>query len=131
MKAIPVIFNISSNTGYTNGGQNLTIYGHGFNSDNISVTVDGVDCIVSYYKEDSVSCEVQSKSAPSVHNVSQLGSHGLLSRFLNYSDKSEYLHLDKLDNDDYLYTEKSLRLNFEVQSNRHDTVDKGEGVVLD
>jgi len=47
---VPVIFNMSSHTGYSSGGQNLTIHGHGFNHDNISITVDGVDCPVSYYK---------------------------------------------------------------------------------
>jgi len=70
VKAIPVIFNISSKTGYTNGGQNLTIKGHGFNSPNINVTVDSVPCRVSSYREDSVSCELGSKSSPSVSNVS-------------------------------------------------------------
>jgi hypothetical protein len=30
---VPVIFDISSNQGYTSGHQNLTIYGHGFDSD--------------------------------------------------------------------------------------------------
>jgi len=58
VKAVPVIFNISSNTGYTSGGQNLTIHGHGFKGGNITVTVDGVNCNVTQYQEESVSCEV-------------------------------------------------------------------------
>lgn len=46
---VPVIFNISSNEGYTSGHQNLTIHGHGFNHDNITVMVDGVPCTVTDY----------------------------------------------------------------------------------
>lgn len=55
---VPVIFNISSHSGYTSGSQNLTIYGYGFDSPNISVKVAGVDCKVTQYHEESVSCEV-------------------------------------------------------------------------
>jgi hypothetical protein len=110
VKAVPVIFNISSSAGYSSGGQNLTIHGHGFNSDNITVTVDGVKCLVSYYKEDSVSCEVQSKAAPSVSNVPQLGSHGLRSRFINRTN-SGHLNINSMNS--YAYNE-SLGLNMEV-----------------
>lgn len=70
VKAVPVIFGMSSNTGYTSGGQNLTIHGHGFNSDNITVTVDGMKCPVVEYQEDAVSCIVAPKASLSVNNVS-------------------------------------------------------------
>lgn len=43
---VPVIFNISAHSGNTNGMQNLTIFGHGFNSPDITVKVAGVDCKV-------------------------------------------------------------------------------------
>lgn len=69
VKAVPVIFNLSSNTGYSSGGQNLTIHGHGFNSDNISVTVDNASCKVSYYTAESISCEIQSRPSPSVSGI--------------------------------------------------------------
>lgn len=46
---VPVIFNISQHSGYTSGGQNLTIHGYGFNSPNVSVTVAGVDCKVTQF----------------------------------------------------------------------------------
>jgi hypothetical protein len=46
---VPVIFNMSSNVGYTSGDQNLTIHGYGFGKGNISVKVDGVDCKVTSY----------------------------------------------------------------------------------
>jgi hypothetical protein len=60
-KNVPVIFNISDRVGYSSGGQNLTITGHGFTG-NISITVDGVNCTLTQYHEESMSCEVQSKS---------------------------------------------------------------------
>lgn len=88
---VPVIFNISSHRGYTSGHQNLTIHGHGFNSPNVTVTVAGVPCQVTQYQEESVSCEVQSATAPThfnlsePYNVPQAGSHGLRRRFFNSS----------------------------------------------
>jgi len=76
-KSVPVIFNVSSNTGYKSGGQNLTVHGHGFGLGNISAKLDGVDCKVSQYQETSFSCEVDPKDTVSTTNVSQAGSHGL------------------------------------------------------
>lgn len=55
---VPVIFNISSHVGYTSGRQNLTIHGYGFNNETVTVTVAGVDCKVTQYQDESVSCEV-------------------------------------------------------------------------
>jgi len=46
---VPSISNISSHQGYTNGGQNLTIYGHGFSDSNITVEVDGEACSISQH----------------------------------------------------------------------------------
>jgi hypothetical protein len=40
-RTVPVIFDISSNTTYTTGGQNLTVTGYGFDSDNIDAKIDG------------------------------------------------------------------------------------------
>jgi len=57
--------------------------GHGFKGGNITVTVDGVNCTVSHFQDDSISCEVQNKSSPSVSGVPQLGSFGLKNRFIN------------------------------------------------
>ena len=74
---VPVIFNMSSHEGYTSGYQNLTIHGYGFDSNNISIAVDGYECIVKSYRMDSVSCEVQPSYAPSDLNQSFEGSYGL------------------------------------------------------
>jgi hypothetical protein len=61
-KNVPVIFSLSNNEGYSSGGQNLTIKGHGFSAGNISAVVDGVNCTVTQYQDDSFSCEVNNKS---------------------------------------------------------------------
>jgi hypothetical protein len=36
----------------------LTITGHGFQYDNVEVTVDGISCIVTQQHETSLSCEI-------------------------------------------------------------------------
>ena len=76
-KSVPVIFNVSSNTGYKLGGQNLTVHGHGFGNGNISAKLDGVDCVITQFQDRSFSCEVSPRSSASTVNVSQPGSHGL------------------------------------------------------
>jgi hypothetical protein len=40
-RTIPVIYDITSNTTYTTGGQNLTVNGFGFNNPNITATIGG------------------------------------------------------------------------------------------
>jgi hypothetical protein len=45
-KAVAKIDSISAIEGYKTGGQVLTVNGHGFNSDNIDVKIDGVGCKV-------------------------------------------------------------------------------------
>ena len=57
-KIVPVIFGLSSNLGYTTGGQNLSISGFGFNGDNISVSVAGLPCNVSFYTNTIINCQV-------------------------------------------------------------------------
>jgi hypothetical protein len=38
---VPVIFETSSNVGYTTGGMNLTVKGYGFDKGEITAKVDG------------------------------------------------------------------------------------------
>lgn len=45
-KVVPVIFDMSAHSGYSNGGMNLTITGHGFDNGTINATVDGIPCKV-------------------------------------------------------------------------------------
>lgn len=77
-KSVPVIKNMVANEGYYTGGQNLTLNGHGFAQGNISVTVDGIDCIVSEWDADSINCEVQPRE-DGVSTVGEpvVGAHGV------------------------------------------------------
>jgi hypothetical protein len=67
----------------------LTIHGHGFNNPNVSVTVAGVNCLVTQYQEESVSCELQPTTVPTLLNASWpdngtiVGAHGVRRRFIN------------------------------------------------
>lgn len=87
-KTVPVIFDMTSNTGYSSGGQNLTVYGHGFGRGNISAQVDGVNCTVTQHQERSFSCEVAPRTAASAAGVAQPGSYGLRRSFI---DKNHWL----------------------------------------
>jgi len=101
-RTVPVIFNVSSNTGYTSGGQNLTVYGHGFGQGNITATVDGVNCTVTQHQERSFSCEVAPRSAVSVDNVAQPGSHGLRRKDVRKSGWPAWSHLDEAGHSEHL-----------------------------
>ena len=72
-----MIFDVSSNTGYKTGGMNLTVTGHGFNSENIVATVDGVACEVTDVADFSFSCLTASSAAVSDLTTSYQGSYGL------------------------------------------------------
>jgi len=111
---VPVIFNLSSRVGYTSGHQNLTIHGHGFNSDNITVTVDGVNCTVTSYQEDSVNCEVQPKTAPSLANIPQVGSNGVRRKFWNHTNTGKN-NWDGMER--YNPSAEYLATSFEVPTN--------------
>ena len=64
-KIVPVIFDLSSNLGYTTGGQNLSISGFGFDGGNISVSVAGLPCNVSFYTNTVINCQVSPSSSVS------------------------------------------------------------------
>jgi len=82
-KTVPVVFGVTENSGYHTGGQNLTITGHGFQQGNIRVTIDGVECPVSRYQEDSISCEIQAKGEVSVVGEPIIAGPGLRNRYVN------------------------------------------------
>ena len=100
-KSVPVIFDVSANTGYKTGGMNLTISGYGFESGDIEATVDGKECVVSRHQATSFSCEVQPSDEVSVsgHHV---GQHGLRWRFINESIQSDWNNWADSDYNDTL-----------------------------
>jgi hypothetical protein len=75
-KSIPVITSVSANTGFTTGGQLLTLTGYGFNSTTAAVTVDGVTCAVKSFSATSLTCQTGSKGSASVTG-NQVGQQGL------------------------------------------------------
>jgi len=76
-RTVPVIFDISQNTGYLTGGQNLTVRGFGFNHKKIDVKIDGAPCTVTRYMDDKFDCQVSSKAEISKIDTPQLGQHGV------------------------------------------------------
>ena len=79
---VPVIFSMSENTGYTTGGQVLTVRGSGFNSNKITATADGVSCVVLTQSRNEFTCRVQPKAALSV-DAPTVGQHGVRRKFIN------------------------------------------------
>jgi hypothetical protein len=45
-KILPVIYSVNATSGYTTGGQVITVKGFGFNNGTIDAKVDGVSCTV-------------------------------------------------------------------------------------
>jgi hypothetical protein len=64
-KTVPVIYGLSSNTGYISGGQNLTVNGYGFASGNIVAKIGDLECKVTSYTKDQFSCTVKESAAVS------------------------------------------------------------------
>ena len=95
-RTVPVIFNMSSNTGYKTGGQNLTVQGYGFNGD-ISATLDGVACTITRSSDFSFSCIVETKAEVSTSlsnpNATFVGSNGLRRIIYNHTSS---MNLDNL-----------------------------------
>lgn len=83
-KAVARIDSIDATTGYTTGGQLLTIKGHGFNADLHEVKIDGVPCKVTEFDLNYIKCLTGANPTPS-SDVSYLGQHGLKRRYYNSS----------------------------------------------
>lgn len=58
----PTITSISSNTGYTTGGQNFTISGNSLNGTNVYITVDGVNCSIIEHGLSDITCVTGAKA---------------------------------------------------------------------
>jgi hypothetical protein len=63
---------------------NLTVTGYGFNNENITATVDGVNCTITSYSDTSFSCDVNAGSVSDL-TVSHVGSHGIRRDFYNHT----------------------------------------------
>ena len=63
VKAVAVINSIATTSGYTSGGQTVTISGYGFQSNNVIVNIDGKDCPVKSNALQSITCVTQPNNA--------------------------------------------------------------------
>lgn len=85
---VPVIFETSGNKGYNTGAMNLTVKGYGFESGNITATVDGVNCTITDFSQNAFSCEVQPKAEVSDPNITDhVGSNGMIRQFYQTETK--------------------------------------------
>lgn len=82
-KSLPVIYDISANTGYNTGGQNLTIKGFGFDSGTIKAMVDGQECHVTSFSRHEFDCTVKARTGVSDLTVPTIGQHGVWRKFVN------------------------------------------------
>jgi len=64
-RAVPVIYSIDYTQGYTSGGQQLTIKGYGFASENISTMIDGAPCTVLTSEPEQLTCVTSEQPVPS------------------------------------------------------------------
>jgi hypothetical protein len=113
VRSVPVIYDVSESTTYITGGQNLTVTGFGFNSENIEATVDGEPCTVTSYSETSFSCKVGSKDAASETNVARSGNNGVTNDkydFLDYYGYWTWVEPTVMYNDDFEPYERKLEM---------------------
>lgn len=89
------IDSISANQGNTNGGQELTIRGWGFES-GTDVTVAGEACTIISAQMDEVKCVTGQSSAASVDNVNQPGQPGIARRVYDPSSSGQSVSFDHL-----------------------------------
>jgi hypothetical protein len=118
-KTVPVIHDMTSNSGYITGGQSITVTGYGFDSENIDAKLDGVDCVVRDQSNEGFTCDVQSADAASIVDVPSIGQHGirktLVDSSLSGNDFVWFSSFDDLTKPDWTRDE-SLALQLEAPS---------------
>jgi hypothetical protein len=82
VNTVPVIHGLSANTGYTNGGQNLTINGFGLENEIVKVKVAGKDCKVTHKQNDMIHCTTAKAAQASTTGV-LAGTNGVRKMFIN------------------------------------------------
>jgi len=91
VKTVPVIFDISTTSGYRTGGQNLTLYGNGLQVGTANVLVDGVDCLVTAQSNEHLSCTIGEKASASNLTAPHIGHHGLRRHTINSTENTTKL----------------------------------------
>jgi hypothetical protein len=123
-KTVPVIHNMTTNTGYTTGGNVLNVTGWGFDNPNITATADGKACPVLEHHESWFTCEVASSTSVSTTNTPTVGQHGLRKLLTNSSlaSNNDYVSLtnyNDLTKPDWMRN-MSLALTMESSTNLGD-----------
>jgi hypothetical protein len=57
-KVVPVVYTISDHDGWTSGGQNITVHGHGFSSGELKAYLDDIECVITSKTDSQFSCDV-------------------------------------------------------------------------
>lgn len=78
VRSHPKIESISATSGSTEGGQTLTINGVSLGGLSPSVSVDGVDCVVTSQSSTEVSCETGYQASPTASGTEMPGQPGIL-----------------------------------------------------
>ena len=76
-KTVPVIYDMSTRSGWLTGGQTVNVTGYGFDYGIIDATLDGVACEVTDKGKEWFACTAGTKEAVSVTGVDTIGQHGL------------------------------------------------------
>jgi hypothetical protein len=125
-KAVPVIHNLTTTTGYTTGGNVMNVTGHGFNNPNISATADGKACSLLEYTDTWFTCEITAATSASTAGVPLVGSHGLRKLLVNssLSTTDGYVNLQNYNdlNKPEWMKNMSLSLNLESSENLGDRI---------
>jgi hypothetical protein len=114
VRSHPKLESLSSNAGYTNGGQSLTINGWGLNGKNIEVKVDGVPCTVTASQNDAITCITGQAPADSDTVLPKLGQPGLLREKIKSTDPTKYPYWNAFSDGLYPVVEKNLMTSFET-----------------
>ena len=111
----PKIESISESSGNTNGGQELTIKGWGFeHQDLVDVTVAGVACEVISTTMDEIKCTTGAAAGASIDGVTQVGQPGIAKRKYDPDNGNSGVDFNALDNKSHPMTEEALELVFEM-----------------
>jgi hypothetical protein len=81
VRTVPVITRISETSGYTTGGQNLTIEGHGFDNETISIMIDGQECVTTMIEKSKIECETSTRTSKS-RGGPNIGQQGVSRKFI-------------------------------------------------
>jgi len=112
LRTHPKIDSISADTGYTTGGQEMTLTGTGLSGTTAEVMVDGVACVVTSNTETEIKCVTGEAAGVSTTGVRQPNVQGLRSEYYDPSGNS-YIDINQLKARTANYIRTDLLTQFE------------------